>query len=148
MTWLDNVFEQHRSSNMRVRSLRMGERDLWCVKGAKDGYHIIQSLTAYLFFINCKIILWQKEPKVILSRSVTDQKWNLRSITPMYCSPFSSQQFSFYSKHKRATRKRRCQQSHCWTSPTYEPHYWLGLCAMPNLQHQLLLTTDPGKLVY
>ena len=148
MTWLDNVFEQHRSSNMRVRSLRMGERDLWCVKGAKDGYHMIQSLTAYLFFINCKIILWQKEPKVILSRSVTDQKWNLRSITPMYCSPFSSQQSSFYSKHKRATRKRRCQQSHCWTSPTYEPHYWLGLCAMPNLQHQLLSTTDPGKLVY
>ena len=66
MTWLDNFYEQHRSSNMRVRSLKVGERDLWCVKGAKDGYHMIQSLTAYLFFINCKIILWQKEPKVIL----------------------------------------------------------------------------------
>ena len=44
--------------------------------------------------------------------------------------------------------ERRCQQSHCWTSPTNEPHYWLGLCVMPNLQHQLLSTTDPGKLVY
>ena len=58
---------------------------------------MIQSLTAYLFFINCKIILWQKEPKVILSRSVTDQKWNLKSTTPMYCSPFSSQKCSFWS---------------------------------------------------
>ena len=97
MTWLDNVFEQHRSSNMRVRSLKVRERDLWCVKGAKDGYHMIQSLTAYLFFINCKIILWQKEPKVILSRTVTDQKWNLKSTTPMNCSPFSFQKFSLWS---------------------------------------------------
>ena len=31
---------------------------------------------------------------------------------------------------------------------TYEPHYRLGLCAMPNLQHQLISTTDLGKLVY
>ena len=29
-----------------------------------------------------------------------------------------------------------------------KPHYWLGLCAMPNLQYQLLSTTDPRKLVY
>ena len=70
MTWLDNFYEQHRSSNMRVRSLKVGERDLWCVKGAKDGYHMIQSLTAYLFFINCKIIL---------------------------LTPFSFQKFSFWS---------------------------------------------------
>ena len=70
MTWLDNFYEQHRSSNMRVRSLKVGERDLWCVKGAKDGYHMIQSLTAYLFFINCKIILF---------------------------TPFSFQKFSFWS---------------------------------------------------
>ena len=28
-----------------------------------------------------------------------------------------------------------CQQSHCWTSPTYEPQYRLGLCTMCNLQH-------------
>ena len=31
---------------------------------------------------------------------------------------------------------------------TYETHYRLGLCAMPNLQHQLISTTDLGKLVY
>ena len=36
MTWLDNVYEQHRSSDMRVRSLKVGERDFWCVKGAKE----------------------------------------------------------------------------------------------------------------
>ena len=35
-----------------------------------------------------------------------------------------------------------------WTSSTYEPHYWLGLCAMPYLQHKLLSTTDSGELVY
>ena len=29
-----------------------------------------------------------------------------------------------------------------------KPHYWLGLCAVPNLQHQLLQTIDSGKLVY
>ena len=29
-----------------------------------------------------------------------------------------------------------------------KPHYWLGLCAMRNLQHQQLSTTDSGKLVY
>lgn len=31
--------------------------------------------------------------------------------------------------------ERWCQQSHYWTSSTYGLHYWLGLCAMPNLQH-------------
>ena len=36
MTWLDNVYEHHRSSDMRVRSLKVGERDFWCVKGAKE----------------------------------------------------------------------------------------------------------------
>ena len=51
------------------------------------------------------------------------------------------------TEHKRAT-KRRCQQSHCWTSPTYEPHYRLRLCAMPYPQHQLLSANDSGKLVY
>ena len=40
MTWLDKVYEQYRSSNMRVRSLKVGGRDLWCVKGAKNGYYI------------------------------------------------------------------------------------------------------------
>ena len=38
MTWLDNVHEQHRSFNMRVRSLGVGVRDLWCVKVAKNSY--------------------------------------------------------------------------------------------------------------
>ena len=87
MTWLDNVHEQHRSFNMRVRSLGVGGRDLWCVKGAKNGYEMIQSLIAYPFFKDCRINLWQKEPKVTLSRSVTDQKWKLKFPTPMYCSP-------------------------------------------------------------
>ena len=64
-----------------------GGRDLWCVKGAKNGYEMIQSLIAYPFFKDCKINLWQKEPKVTLSRSVTDQKWKLKFPTPMYCSP-------------------------------------------------------------
>ena len=34
MTCLDNVHEERRSHNMRVRSLGVGGRDLWCVKGA------------------------------------------------------------------------------------------------------------------
>ena len=34
---------------------------------------------------------------MILSRSVTNQKWKLKSTTPMYCSPFSFQKFSFWS---------------------------------------------------
>ena len=87
MTWLDNVHEQHRSFNMRVRSLGVGGRDLWFVKGAKNGYEMIQSLIAYPFFKDCRINLWQKEPKVTLSRSVTDQKWKLKFPTSMYCSP-------------------------------------------------------------
>ena len=49
MTWLDNVHEQHRSFNMRVRCLGVGGRDLWFVKGAKNGYEMIQSLIAYPF---------------------------------------------------------------------------------------------------
>ena len=82
---------------MRVRPLEVGGGDFWCVKGAKNGYYMIQNLTANPFIINCRIILWQKRPKVILSRTVTDQKWNLKSTTPMYCSPFSSQKCSFRS---------------------------------------------------
>ena len=34
---------------------------------------------------------------MILSRSVTDEKWKLKSTTPIYCSPFSFQKFSFWS---------------------------------------------------
>ena len=82
---------------MRVRPLEVGGGDFWCVKGAKNGYYMIQNLTANPFIINCRIILWQKGPKVILSRTVTDQKWKLKSTTPMYCSPFSSQKCSFRS---------------------------------------------------
>ena len=69
MTWLDNVHEQHRSFNMRVRCLGVGGRDLWCVKGAKNGYEMIQSLIAYPFFKDCRINLWK-----------------LKFPTPMYCS--------------------------------------------------------------
>ena len=87
MTWLDNANEQHCSLNMNIRSPGVGGRDLWCVKGAKNGYEMIQSLIAYPFFKDCKINLWQKEPKVTLSRSVTDQKWKLKFPSPMYCSP-------------------------------------------------------------
>ena len=31
--------------------------------------------------------------------------------------------------------ERWCQQSQCLTSLISKPHYWLGLCAMPSLQH-------------
>ena len=49
MTWLDDANEQHRSLNMNIRSPGVGGRDLWCVKGAKNGYEMIQSLIAYPF---------------------------------------------------------------------------------------------------
>ena len=87
MTWLDNVNEQHRSFSMRVRSLGVGGRDLWCVKGAKNVYEMIQCLIAFPFFIDFRINLWQKVLKVTLSCLVTDQKWKLKFATPTYCSP-------------------------------------------------------------
>ena len=65
----------------------------------------------------------------------------LRSIAPI-ATPPTSMKLAKTSQLETSDEERRCQQSHCWTSPTYEPHCWLGLCAMLNLQHQLLSMND------
>ena len=56
------------------------------------------------------------------------------------------QPFNIRVAHKPITKLRQLLTN--IKAQDDKPHYWLELCAMPNLQYQLLSTTDPRKLVY
>ena len=69
----------------------------------------------------------------------------LKSVS-FYMLPFSTNLMSDWNL--QATRKLEISANIFLNIIDLQPQYWLRLCAMLNLERQLLSTNDFGKLVY